>query len=283
MYRINVDGDWLMLRDYLAQVDRDQRDTASHRTEYVDTNSVHSDDIQIKALVPRIVPDGQEAISTETPPKDTASFHINRKGQQLGPFSREQIQDMLNSGMISPDDLYWREGYQDWLTIRNGFHRTNPPMVTPKAEHANSPSNLSSAHPGFWLRLGAYLIDSVLSAVVILVAAFVFGFTMGASGVDNGDLIESLGSIIGIIGVWLYYALFESSSKQATPGKLAFDFVVTDMNGGRISFGRATGRYFGMILSGFMLGAGFIMCAFTEKKQCLHDILAGCLMLKKNH
>jgi uncharacterized RDD family membrane protein YckC len=106
---------------------------------------------------------------------------------------------------------------------------------------------------------------------------------MAASGVYDRDLIEGSGSIIGVLGVWLYYALFESSSKQATPGKLAFDFVVTDMNGERISFGKATARYFGMILSGLMLGFGFIMCAFTEKKQCLHDILAGCLMFKKNN
>jgi uncharacterized RDD family membrane protein YckC len=190
---------------------------------------------------------------------------------------------MLNSGMLSTDDLYWKEGNQDWLTIHNAFQRTNPPLMIPQAERRASAANLSSVHPGFWLRLGAYLIDSILSSVVIFIAAFLWGFTMAASGVYDRDLIEGSGSIIGVLGVWLYYALFESSSKQATPGKLAFDFVVTDMNGERISFGKATARYFGMILSGLMLGFGFIMCAFTEKKQCLHDILAGCLMFKKNN
>jgi uncharacterized RDD family membrane protein YckC len=94
--------------------------------------------------------------------------------------------------------------------------------------------------------------------------------------------LGGIGFVVGIVGSWLYYALFESSPKQATPGKLACGFVVTDMNGGRISFGKATGRYFGMIISTLILFIGFIMCAFTEKKQCLHDMMAGCLMYKKN-
>ena len=79
---------------------------------------------------------------------------------------------------------------------------------------------------------------------------------------------------------WLYYAIMESSSKQATVGKMALGIVVTDLNGKRVSFGRATGRHFGKILSGLILGFGFIMAAFTEKGQALHDIIAGCLVLR---
>lgn len=84
---------------------------------------------------------------------------------------------------------------------------------------------------------------------MVLVAAFVFGFAMGASGEIDKDVLEGIGFIVGIVSSWLYYAFFESSTKQATPGKLACGFVVTDMNGNRVSFGKATGRYFGMIIS----------------------------------
>lgn len=72
----------------------------------------------------------------------------------------------------------------------------------------------------------------------------------------------------------------ESSAKQATLGKMALGIVVTDLEGARIGFGRATGRYFAKILSGLILGIGFLMAAFTERKQGLHDIIAGTLVVK---
>jgi uncharacterized RDD family membrane protein YckC len=80
---------------------------------------------------------------------------------------------------------------------------------------------------------------------------------------------------------WLYFALMESSSKQGTLGKMALSIMVTDVNGNRITFGRATGRYFGKFLSGLILYIGYIMVAFTEKKQGLHDMIAGTLVVNK--
>ena len=79
---------------------------------------------------------------------------------------------------------------------------------------------------------------------------------------------------------WLYSALMESSAKQATVGKLALGIIVTDMEGRRIGFGKATGRHFAKFLSALILGIGFIMVAFTQRKQGLHDILAGTLVIR---
>jgi uncharacterized RDD family membrane protein YckC len=62
---------------------------------------------------------------------------------------------------------------------------------------------------------------------------------------------------------------------------MAVGIVVTDMNGGRVSFGRATGRYFGKILSSITLFIGYLMQPFTERRQTLHDMLAACLVLRK--
>jgi uncharacterized RDD family membrane protein YckC len=67
---------------------------------------------------------------------------------------------------------------------------------------------------------------------------------------------------------------------MATVGKMALSLKVTDMEGQRITFGRATGRYFGKWLSAVILLIGFIMAAFTAKKQALHDILASTLVLR---
>jgi uncharacterized RDD family membrane protein YckC len=80
---------------------------------------------------------------------------------------------------------------------------------------------------------------------------------------------------------WIYYASMESSSWQATLGKKILGLRVTDLAGNRITFARASGRFFGKILSGMILGIGFLMAGFTARKQALHDILAGCLVLRQ--
>ena len=73
-----------------------------------------------------------------------------------------------------------------------------------------------------------------------------------------------------------------SSEKQATVGKMVLGMVVTDVNGGRISFGRATGRHFAKWLSALILGIGFLMAAFTERKQALHDMIADTLVVSRS-
>ncbi|WP_423824674.1 RDD family protein [Salinibacter ruber] len=80
---------------------------------------------------------------------------------------------------------------------------------------------------------------------------------------------------------WLYLAGFESSDYQATPGKLALGIKVSDLEERPVGLGRATGRHFGKILSTVVLFIGFIIAGMTEKKQALHDIMAGCLVINK--
>lgn len=57
--------------------------------------------------------------------------------------------------------------------------------------------------------------------------------------------------------------------------------VVTDLNGNRLTFEKATGRYFAKYLSTMTLGFGYLMAVFTEKKQALHDLVAGTLVVNK--
>ncbi len=93
---------------------------------------------------------------------------------------------------------------------------------------------------------------------------------------------DTVFSILGFLVIWLYFTLMESSSKQGTLGKMALGLAVTDLDGSRISFGRATGRYFGRIISSLIIGIGYIMAGFTDKKQALHDMMAGCLVIRKS-
>jgi uncharacterized RDD family membrane protein YckC len=88
-----------------------------------------------------------------------------------------------------------------------------------------------------------------------------------------------VGGLLGLVVGWLYFALQESSTAQATLGKRALGIKVTDANGRRIGFGRATGRFFGKILSGLVFAIGFMLAGWTERKQALHDFLAGTLVV----
>lgn len=129
-------------------------------------------------------------------------------------------------------------------------------------------------YAGFWRRFAAYIIDNILVSILFILLVLILG---GIAG-DGGAVI---GYVIGIVGTFVYFAYMESSESQATVGKIALGIQVTDVNGGRISFGKALGRTLAKILSGLILYIGFIMAAFTEKKQGLHDMIAGTLVVKK--
>ena len=146
-------------------------------------------------------------------------------------------------------------------------------------------------YAGFWLRFVAWIIDRILLGVVTRLLLFPFlglsALRMILRGHPNPeDLVPLFGTMarlffVGLVLDWLYYALLESSAWQGTVGKKVLGLRVTDLQLNRISFGRATGRFFARIISGFTLLIGFIMAGFTEKKQALHDIIAGCLVIRQ--
>jgi uncharacterized RDD family membrane protein YckC len=80
---------------------------------------------------------------------------------------------------------------------------------------------------------------------------------------------------------WLYYAYLESGERQATWGKQALGLYVTDLSGNRVTFGRASGRFFAKFVTGMTMGIGYIMAGFTERRQALHDMIASCLVLRR--
>jgi Tfp pilus assembly major pilin PilA len=110
-----------------------------------------------------------------------------------------------------------------------------------------------------------------------LVTAVVVAILIAIASLTGGAILNA----IVVLGGWLYYAAMESSSAQATLGKLALGVKVTDLTGNRIGFGRATGRYFAKIISGLALGIGYVMVAFTQRRQGLHDMIAGTLVVRR--
>jgi uncharacterized RDD family membrane protein YckC len=177
-----------------------------------------------------------------------------------------------------------------------------PPTIA-----ATTPAPGPFPYGGFWIRFVASMIDGFILGIpfmliVILLISLMGGFAMigrrasGLSGLPatGGDPRAAMAVLaplfigyffimILFIGVeWLYFAGMESSERQATFGKAAVSVYVTDDKGQRLSFGHASGRFFSKIISGMIpLGIGYIMAGFTAKKQALHDMIAGTLVMKR--
>lgn len=141
-------------------------------------------------------------------------------------------------------------------------------------------------HAGFWRRVLAWLIDAlILSPVFAVLYLSIAGsaavpLAMRPDGLVPFRVLPSLW-LVWVLVPWLYYALCECSAWQATPGKLALGLRVTDECGRRIGFGRASGRFFGKFLSGFILDIGYLLAGWTERKQALHDLMAGCCVVRR--
>ncbi len=141
---------------------------------------------------------------------------------------------------------------------------------------------------GFWKRVAASLIDwlivSIGSAVVGAVVGGVLGVMLAAGNNFDGAgivLIQVVANLLGVVVAVAYYAGFHASSMQATLGKMAVGIKVARLDGARIGMGRAIGRYFATILSALIFGIGFLMAAFTQRKQALHDMVCDTLVVDK--
>lgn len=145
------------------------------------------------------------------------------------------------------------------------------------ASAAAAVSHLPPPYAGFWRRVGAWVLDYI--ALVIIMVVLAMPLSLAGKSQQAGLLVLFL--FLYGLAPWLYFAISESSSMQGTLGKAAAGIKVTDLNGERVGFGRATGRYFGKILSSLTMSIGFAMAGFTEKRQALHDKVADTLVVTK--
>ncbi|MDD1652906.1 MAG: RDD family protein [Methanomicrobiales archaeon] len=176
---------------------------------------------------------------------------------------------------------------------------TPPPSghehIPPPCETGPASDPATGAHPpaGFWVRLGAAIIDGIpllaLSLLVLLPLQPLFlqaiqGFPGPGASLDVASLQAFAASLVTLfllwillvlLVTWLYFSYFESSPWQGTPGKLAFGLGVTDLCGGRLSFLRAGARCLSKGVSLLCLGIGFLIIGFTDGKHGLHDMIAG--------
>ena len=156
------------------------------------------------------------------------------------------------------------------------------PVSPGAAPAAATTAAAAGVYAGFWKRFAAFILDYIIVVVLAMMAGAVIGLIYGVgAGAPTDDAASGLGAIAGFLVWWLYYALMESSTTQATLGKMALGIRVVDKQGNGVSFGRATGRNLAKFLSGMILMIGYLMAGFTSQKQALHDIVAGCLVVNR--
>lgn len=134
---------------------------------------------------------------------------------------------------------------------------------------------------GFWARVGAAVIDTLLMMAVtfpLLIAIYgweYFGVAQTSLVAGPMDfLVSYIFPAVAVIIFWL--------TKQATPGKMAVSAKVVDAESGKpLSVGQSIGRYLGYYLALLPLGVGILWVAFDKRKQGWHDKLAGTVVVRE--
>jgi uncharacterized RDD family membrane protein YckC len=177
--------------------------------------------------------------------------------------------------------------------------------TAPDFSPATSPGAPSTdRYAGFWLRVAAAIIDLIILAIPLAMAVSYLSVAMGSwraflklhPGQSPEEIVAAFGHAylfailcFFIVSGWLYFALFESSPWQGTLGKKFIGLSVADLQGNRVTFGRASGRFFGgrllahvPFIGSLYIAVDCICAGLTSRKQALHDMLSGCLVLRKN-
>lgn len=230
---------------------------------------------------------------------------VVRDGERIGPFAEDEILRAYESGALRGADVLWAEGLREGATVAETFAQMRKTILTSSQELAlasirppDNPADSPYAPPGarvadvadrlaaptvyagFWARFAAAVLDGVAVGVIGGTAGFALGFAGGLAGFGAAG-VAFVGGVAGLALGWLYFALTESGPRRATPGKRALRLqVVTARGEERISFLRATGRWAGQYLSLLPLCLGYLMQPFTARRQALHDLLAGTVVVQ---
>jgi uncharacterized RDD family membrane protein YckC len=200
------------------------------------------------------------------------------QGQQRGPVSEAELARLAGEGVIAPSTLVWHAGLPDWQPWSTlGGVRASAVYPVPPVAGARF------VYAGFWIRALAYIIDGAIIGVIRSIVLLPLGLSMldrpFASPWFFAHLGEAkLASFIVSLGYFVYFW----TQYGATPGKMLLKLKVVTPSGALITPGQAVIRYFGQILSGIILGIGFMMAGWDEEKRALHDRIAGTRVIRVN-
>jgi len=204
-------------------------------------------------------------------------IYVTKNEERVGPFSLEEVNRQLAAGLLNPADEAWYEGSPGWRALLSIPGVIMPGGASSTAESVTiaTPAPIRSiAYGGFWIRTLAYVIDTL---IIVILSEIIVHFLKYFA--ENCDL-SSFAVILPILISFIYMTIL-LSSVQTTVGQRVCGLQVVDaMTGTKISFLRAAGRWFALLLAMSLLSIGVIMVAFTEGKRGLHDIVAGTFVVK---
>jgi len=253
------------------------------------------------------------------------NWYYAEQGQQAGPVSDEQLDEMLRSGKIQPETLVWHEGMAAWATCREAKGGTIPPGASgavtagpPEAvcaecgkifpidetiSHGNArvcaackPVFLQKLQEGAAIntgelnyaristRFGAAFLDGLILGAVNMTLGFCVGLLGAAAARNNPSGFIAIQFVVFAIelAIGVSYETIMVGKYGATLGKMACKIKVVTADGGRVSYGRACGRYFAKMLSGFTCLIGYIMAIFDNpQKRALHDRICNTRVIYK--
>jgi uncharacterized RDD family membrane protein YckC len=257
----------------------------------------------------------------------TQWYYSDYQRNRHGPVSAADLATLHANGQLANDTLVWREGlaqWQPWQSVIDDVVGATPARASvatasfatapadapadafagpytvaePRSPYAPPRAPLQRAaevhldgevvYAGFWKRVAANLIDSVIIGLLGMVIGAAIGGLLGAAfglggGLDSAGAlaIQGVVQLVSLVLTAGYYGWFYASVQQATPGKMAIGIKVVRGDGDGCGFWRGFGRYFAMILSGVILCIGFLMAAFTARKQCLHDMICDTVVVDR--
>jgi uncharacterized RDD family membrane protein YckC len=218
-------------------------------------------------------------------------FWVTHGGERRGPYEESEILEAVELGTIRPTDRLWVQGMREGIPIYQVFAHlgaaarppSRPGAPPRRAAGLRVVDDLAAlpgsriAYAGFWVRLAAAALDGALLGIV--------GIAIGLAALAWTARIadaQAFGAAIMLAVGWLYFALMESSPGGATFGKRALRLQVLTADGmQRVGFLRATGRWAGRWVSALALAAGYLMQPFTARRQALHDLLAGTVVVAR--
>jgi uncharacterized RDD family membrane protein YckC len=244
-------------------------------------------------------------------------YYEGPNGQE-GPVTEERIVELVGQGAIQGATLVWHEGMEGWRSyaevagqglppsqgVCTECGRTFPeddlipyggsrvcaeckPVFLQKIREGVQPV-MGFAYAGFWLRLGAKIIDWIILYAANMIVTGILGFALGVSGAFDADsgpsagyfVFQAVNLLVGII-IPAAYTTWLLGKYGATVGKMACKIRVVKADGSSISYLRALGRYFAEWISGMILLIGYIMAAFDSEKRTLHDRICNTRVIMK--
>ena len=246
-------------------------------------------------------------------------YYLNGQNQRIGPVDHAGLSDLVSNGTVNDETLVWREGFAEWTaygTVRESNAGTASaatehvaceecggvfvkddvirfrgrficsackPAVMQKLSQGLGSRSADMDYAGFWIRLGAKLLDWIISMVVFIVlgfgAAVIGGAESALESESGGPLLFFVINVLPTIFSILYGLLF-TWKLGGTPGKLALGLRVVTASGDEIGCWRSLGRVFGEMLSGILLCLGYIIAAFDSEKRALHDHICGTRVIR---